>query len=533
MSENIEIVNMLFENFDIIADAPGGIKKIREMILQLAVQGKLTEQDPSDEPAEILLEKIKKEKEKLIKEGKIKRTKKIAKITDDGKKYQIPKGWLIERFGELIYLRDGDRIPLSRDVRITRQGEYDYYGASGVIDKIDGYIFDKTLLLIGEDGANLINRSTPIAFMAYGKYWVNNHAHVIDSISEPFLNYLCLYINSIDLKPYVTGTAQPKMNQVKMNSIPVLVPPISEQKRIVAKVDSLMALCDKMEKEKAEKDAKRLSLGKSSLNQLLTSENSDNFSSNWQNIVENFNLLFSTPENVKELKKAILQLAVQGKLVKQDPNDEPASVLLEKIKNEKAKLIKEGKIKKQKPLPEIKEDEIPFELPEGWCLCKIGDLIELVSGQHLKPNEYNTINKGFSYYTGPADFGNQSPTPSRWTEVDRALAIKGDILLTVKGSGVGKTNLLFEEKAAISRQLMALRPINANRSYVLLFMKTSFDYLKNLSVGIAIPGISRDDVLNRVFPLPPNVEQKRIVTKVDALMELCDKLEKNFFFLLV
>jgi len=116
---------------------------------------------------------------------------------------------------------------------------YDYYGASGVIDKVDRFIFDKPLLLIGEDGANLINRSTPIAFIARGKYWVNNHAHVLDFINEDLMKYVCLYINAISLVDYVTGTAQPKMNQEKMNSIPLALPPLAEQQRIVNAIEEL------------------------------------------------------------------------------------------------------------------------------------------------------------------------------------------------------------------------------------------------------------------------------------------------------
>ena len=131
---------------------------------------------------------------------------------------------------------------------------YDYYGASGVIDKIDDFLFDKSLLLIGEDGANLINRSTPIAFIARGKYWVNNHAHVLDGISEDYLRYLELFINATDLTSFVSGTAQPKMNQANMNKIPIALPSLAEQRRIVAKVVELMALCDRLEKKLASGD---------------------------------------------------------------------------------------------------------------------------------------------------------------------------------------------------------------------------------------------------------------------------------------
>lgn len=216
------------------------IKALRQTVLSLAVRGKLAPQNPDDEPASELLKKIAAEKERMVKEGIIKKPKPLPPIDPDEVPYELPVGWEWCRFGTCTFNRDGERIPLSREERATRQGVYDYYGASGVIDHIDDYLFDKPLLLIGEDGANLINRSTPIAFMARGNYWVNNHAHVIDGISEDFLIYISLYINAIDLKPYVTGTAQPKMNQVKMNSIIVALPPLAEQQSIVNQADFLM-----------------------------------------------------------------------------------------------------------------------------------------------------------------------------------------------------------------------------------------------------------------------------------------------------
>ena len=223
--------------------------QLRQAILQEAVQGKLVSQDPNDEPASELLNRIKAEKEQLIADKIIRKEKPLQVITDDEILYKLPNGWEWCRFLDAVINRDGERIPLSREDRQHRQGEYDYYGASGVIDKIDDFIFDKELLLIGEDGANLINRSTPIAFKAKGKYWVNNHAHVIDAIYPIILDYYKIFVNSIDLKPYVTGTAQPKMNQSKMNNILVSLPPLAEQKRIVAKVDELMSLCDRLEEQ--------------------------------------------------------------------------------------------------------------------------------------------------------------------------------------------------------------------------------------------------------------------------------------------
>ena len=173
--------------------------------------------------------------------------------------FDIPDSWLFVRFGELMISRDSERIPVSTSERAHRQKIYDYYGASGVIDKIDDYLFDKQaiidddeslfdkeLLLIGEDGANLLARSTPIAFLAHGKYWVNNHAHVLDGCSGLSLKYICYYINAISLAPYVTGTAQPKMNQENMNAIWIALPPLAEQKRIVARLEELLPLCEKL-----------------------------------------------------------------------------------------------------------------------------------------------------------------------------------------------------------------------------------------------------------------------------------------------
>jgi len=234
-------------------------EQLKKSILQMAVQGKLVPQDPSDEPAEVLLERIREEKQRLVKEGKIKKDKHESVIfrrdnshyeklgdfercIDDEIPFEIPESWVWCRFGSLMINRDAERVPLSVDERSKLDKIYDYYGASGVIDKVDRYLFDKPLLLIGEDGANLLNRSTPIAFIASGKYWVNNHAHVLDAVAGLSLRYIAIYINAISLAPYVTGTAQPKMNQEKMNSILVPIPPLDEQQRIVAKIDTLLPL---------------------------------------------------------------------------------------------------------------------------------------------------------------------------------------------------------------------------------------------------------------------------------------------------
>ena len=222
---------------------------MQKSILQMAIQGKLVEQRPEEGTGEELYRQIQAEKQKLIKEGKIKKEKPFSTNTKYMEyPFEIPETWTFVRFGDLMICRDSERIPVSTEERSRREKAYDYYGASGIIDKIDDYLFDKDLLLIGEDGANLLNRSTPIAFIAKGKYWVNNHAHVLDTCAGVLIEYICYFINAISLAPYVTGTAQPKMNQENMNAIWVSLPPVKEQKRIVAALSSIIPLCSKLNK---------------------------------------------------------------------------------------------------------------------------------------------------------------------------------------------------------------------------------------------------------------------------------------------
>ncbi|MFQ2027093.1 restriction endonuclease subunit S [Aeromonas veronii] len=368
-----------------------GIKKLRELILELAVRGKLVPQDPSDEPASVLLERIAAEKAQLVRDGKIKSEKKYPVISDAEQPHSKPDGWVFERFGNVLINRDFERIPLAVSERERRKGGYDYYGASGVIDRIDGYLFDKPLLLIGEDGANLINRSSPIAFIARGQYWVNNHAHVLDGLNEDLLKYVCLHINAISLLPYITGTAQPKMNQAKMNTIVLGIPPLAEQKRIVAKVDELMALCDQLEQRSESQLAAHQTLVETLLATLTDSGDADELEQNWARLSNHFDTLFTTETSIDALKQTILQLAVMGKLVPQDPSDEPAAALLERIAAEKARLVKEKAIRKPSSMSPIGELPQPFNMPSGWEWVRLGDICHTIAdGPHFSPKrEFN------------------------------------------------------------------------------------------------------------------------------------------------
>lgn len=240
-------------------------------------------------------------------------------------------------------------------------------------------------------------------------------------------------------------------------------------------------------------------------------------------LLANFEVLAEAPNGIQRLRELVLELAVRGKLVEQDPGDESAVELLKRIKDEKTRLAKAGQARAGKPLPVIEPTDIA--VPRGWASIRFGECIELISGQHLSPGEYHLENKGLPYLTGPADFGLRSPVPSRWTFETRAVAEEDDILVTVKGAGIGKANVLDVARAAISRQLMAARPILIDRDYTYLCIRASFVAFQEKQVGIAIPGIGREDVLHHQIMLPPLSEQRRIVARVDELMALLDRLE--------
>jgi type I restriction enzyme S subunit len=527
----------LVQHFDLIAQAPGGVARLRELILTLAVQGKLVPQDQSDEPASELLKKIRAEKDRLIAEGNIKRDKPLPEIGDEDKPFELPASWTWARFAEVSINRDGERIPVSSSDRESRAKIYDYYGASGVIDKIDGYLFEKTLLLIGEDGANLINRSTPIAFLAHGKYWVNNHAHVIDATHRKLLDYLALFINSISLRPYVTGTAQPKMNQAKLNSILVAVPPLAEQSRIVTRVEELMQLCDALETSGQLEAQQHAQLVNTLLGTLTQSETPEALADNWQRIATHFDVLLDRPEAVGTLEQTILQLAVRGLLVPQDSTDESASVLLQKIRTEKDRLIAQGKIKRDKPLPPITDEEKPFELPRGWEWVSLGLLTSLVTSGSRSWKDF--------YSAEGATFIRSQDIKYDRLEFDERAYVKlpigregvrtqvrrHDVLITITGANVGKAAVVAQsmDEAYVSQHVALVRLCDARLvDFLHLWLVSGDEGRKRLLMSSygAKPGLNLQNISDLLVPLPPLAEQIRIVTLVNEKRALCDHLRR-------
>ena len=510
-------------------------KALRQKILDLAIRGKLVPQDPNDEPAEVLLERIREQKQQMLKEGKLKKKdikndtiifkgednlhyEKLqdgtVKCIEDEIPFEVPEGWCWARFLAITINRDSERKPISASQRTDVEKIYDYYGASGKIDKIDKYIFDEKLLLIGEDGANLVTRSKPIAFFAEGKYWVNNHAHCIDSPDKSILQFICFFINAINLEKYVTGSAQPKMTQDNMNSILVALPPYKEQQLISQQLDIIWASIDKIEFEK-------------------------------ENVLK----------LVDNAKSKILDLAIRGKLVSQDSNDEPASVLLERIRAEKEELIKQGKIKCDKKESVIFkgddnsyyervgdiisniDDEIPFEVPQNWEWSRLQTICyPITDGTHKTPTYSDS---GYIFLsaknitTGKINWNDIMYIPkSLHDELYSRVSPKMNDILLAKNGTTGVAAIVDREcEFDIYVTLALLRVINNNISsqYLLKIIasNTIQDYFKSSLKGIGVPNLHLEHIRTTLIPIPPINEQNKIVEKIYQYYSLLDSIVQN------
>ena len=456
-------------------------KALRQKILDLAIHGKLVSQDPNDEPASVLLERIRAEKERLIKEGKIKKGKKSAKTSDKPHyPFELPKGWCFTNIGELLINRDGERKPVSSAIRSKQSNKiYNYYGAAGVIDKIDDYLFDEKLLLIGEDGANLLSKSKNNAFFAEGKYWVNNHAHVLDATDKNLLEYVAIVINAIKLDDYITGSAQPKLSQDNLNKMPIALPPLSEQKRIMEAIIHWSLLIEQIEQNKIDLQA-----------------------------------------SIKQAKSKVLDLAIHGKLVPQDPNDEPASELLKRI-NPKAEIITDnGHYQK---------------LPEGWTICKLKDICsKLVDGDHNPPKgtkettEYlmlsaqNIVNDNIVYTNGVRYLNHDTfETSDKRTKV-----MQGDLLITIVGT-LGRSCVFSDnKKITLQRSVACLTPLIYNH-FLKYYMDSSSiqKYMTTNAKGTAQKGFYLNQLEQLPIMIPPLTEQQRIVARIEKIFARLDVIE--------
>ena len=371
--------------------------------------------------------------------------------------FEIPESWVWTTIDELLINRDSERIPLSSAVRKKQSNKvYDYYGAAGVIDKVEGYLFNERLLLIGEDGANLLSRSKDNAFFADGKYWVNNHAHVLDCSYKPILTYVAYLINSISLEPYVTGTAQPKLSQDNLNKIPISLPPIEEQKRIVAEIKKWFAVINEIENDTSE--------------------------------LESY---------IKLSKSKILDLAISGKLVPQDPNDEPAIEFLKRIN------------------PNFKPcDNSHYEnLPECWKEIAMGEICKLYDGEKVSGPSLTYIDVKYLRGSKVGEF----VTSGKYVQ-------QGNTLILVDGENSGEVfTTPIDGYQGSTFKILGISE-HLDKEYVLLLIKRSQKLLRENKVGSAIPHLNKKMFKELIVPVPPLAEQKRIVDIVNMIFYKLDMI---------
>ena len=539
-----------FKHFDLLAEAPNGVQKLRELILDLAVRGKLVPQDANDEPAAVLLERIKKEKERLVKEGKVKKEKSLPAIKDNEIPYDLPKSWEWVKLDYICsYIQRGKspKYVDKSDFPVIAQKCIQWHGielqkAKFICpESVEKYSDERFLetgdLLLNSTGTGTLGRVCIYIHEEniYKKVVADSHVTVI----RPILiesKFIYFWIASDFVQSEIEAKSSGSTKQIELATSTVKnylfpLPPLNEQKRIVTKVDELMKLCDELEARQKKKQETRILINNAALNKLLTAETPETFTKNWQRISDNFDLLYSAPENIGKLRQAILQLAVMGKLVPQNANDEPAAVLLERIKKEKERLIKEGKVKKEKSLPAIKDDEIFYQLPNNWRWTKIGNLCLSIVPNRDKPKSFSG---GYPWIT-LSNFdenkieliNNHSGlglSDSEVREYNARIIPNGSVIM----SCVGRFGLVvvIDKDVVTNQQIHGfVVPASLNSKYLAYVIKSQKQFLDESAKSTTISYLNKTRCESIPIPLPPLAEQKRIVTKVDKLMKLCDELE--------
>ena len=542
-----------------------GIKKLRELILELAVRGKLVPQDASDEPASELLKRIEAEKAQLVKDGKIKKQKPLPPIGEDEKPFELPSGWewvrlaslasYIQRGKSPIYVEDSKFIVISQ--KCIQWSGFDVKQARFIDERsIENYSEERFLLdndlLLNSTGTGTVGRVVVACGSAKNNMVADSHVTVIRLLSVSSL-FVCNYIKSSGIQKkiepeaegsLVSGTTkQVELNTSTVNILLTPIPPLAEQHRIVTKVDELMQLCDQLEQHTDQQHAAHQQLVETLLNALTQASSAADLAEQWQRIAAHFDGLFVGAMGewaVDRLKDSILQLAVMGKLVPQDPNDEPASELLKRIEAKKTQLIKDGKIKKQKPLPPVTDEEKPFEVPEGWEWVRFANIVDIQSGI-AKGKNYNgkkTIDLPYlrvaNVQRGYLVLDEIKEIQIDELDYEKYIVNPRDLLITEGGDWdkVGRTAIWPENMDLILHQnhVFKARLYWNKQSEIWLekYLNGTFarDYFAGSSKQTTnLASINKTQLSHCVLPLPPLAEQHRIVTKVDALFNLCDQLK--------
>ncbi|WP_165770181.1 restriction endonuclease subunit S [Cronobacter sakazakii] len=524
-----------------------GIKKLRELILELAVRGKLVPQDPNDEPASELLKRIAAEKAELVKQGKIKKQKPLPEINEEEKAFELPEGWEWVRLGELFNsiasggtpsksnpeFWNGD-IPwasvkdLGKEKYISKTQDYISHQGLEAGSKLadEGDILICTRMGLGKIGI----ASRPVAF--------NQDLKSVKLTSSIPLNFFFNTYSTVKIKG--KGTTVEGIKQEQLLNYVIGLPTVNEQHQIVEKVDELMSLCDQLEQQSLTSLEAHQQLVETLLATLTDSQNAEELAENWVRISQYFDTLFTTEASIDALKQTILQLAVMGKLVPQDPSDEPASELLKRIEQEKAQLVKEGKIKKQKPLPPVSDEEKPFDLPEGWSFCRLQDITNLITdGKHGDCS--NKSDSGY-YFLSAKDINDgklnykfaRQIEPDEFLEVHKRTNLQiGDICMVNTGATVGKMAIVDDDAlvshTTFQKSVAIIKPASPFifNLYIYIFLESQAPALRIKSGGSAINNLLLGDLKKNITSLPPLGEQKRIVNKVNELNFICGQLKSR------
>ena len=522
---------LLTDNLPLLAGAPNGIKKLRELILELAVRGKLVPQDSSDEPASELLKRIAKEKMQLEVVGQIRKQKPLPQITEDELPFELPVGWAWARLADIAFSQAGFAfksngfnqaglgLPLIRirDVGQAFSGTY-YEG-----DYRPEFLVQRGDYLISMDGefrvaawegeASLLNQRVS-RLIFFGEEIARRF--IADSLQARLL----------ELQGVKAYTTVDHLSGGQISESIIALPPRAEQHRIVAKVDELMALCDRLEAQQADAESAHARLVQALLDSLTQATDADDFAASWRRLSEHFHTLFTTESSIDALKQALLQLAVMGKLVPQDPNDEPASELLKRIAEEKAQLA--GRKKNLTPISEV---ERPFNLPPGWKWARLGELGLTATGK--TPSTGNPEFFGGEIpFVGPGQISVEGviSDPEKWLTQsglkNSSLAEPKDILMVCIGGSIGKA-AVADRVMAFNQQINSIRVLLAEHQYVYAALsEPRFQRsILNASSGSATPIINRSKWEGLLVSVPPLAEQNRIVTKAFQLFGLCDQLK--------
>ncbi|HBJ7370697.1 TPA: restriction endonuclease subunit S [Salmonella enterica subsp. enterica serovar Corvallis] len=529
-----------------------GIKKLRELILELAVRGKLVPQDPNDEPASELLKRIAAEKAELVKQGKIKKQKPLPEISEEEKPFELPVGWEWVRLEDVTdnihygYTASADVTKKVKLLRITdiQDDKVIWRNVPGCEIKdsdIEQYQLQPNDIVIARTGGT-VGKSYLVDDLQYIAVFAS-YLIRLKYIKFTNANYTKIFLGSqlywLQLYNGVTGTGQPNVNGNTLKKMFFPLPPSNEQNKICSRVQTLLNLCDQLEQHSLTSLDAHQQLVETLLTTLTDSQNAEELAENWAHISEHFGTLFTTEASIDALKQTILQLAVMGKLVPQDPNDEPASELLKRIAQEKAQLVKDGKIKKQKPLPPISDEEKPFELPEGWEWSLFEDVVDIQSGITKGRNLANRKLISIPYLRvanvqrGYLDLSEVKEIDIPEEEKDKYHVIKGDLLITEGGDWdtVGRTTVWCHDwYIANQHHVFKGRIIGQGIDpyWLETYMNSPYsrDYFASASKQTTnLASINKTQLRGCPVAIPPSSEAEKIMLKLNDFNELCEKLK--------